>query len=284
MKNQNLPAKRAGESLPAKAGNAKPKTLKDLLDDMSGEIAKAVPAHLKPARMLRICSTALRTTPNLAKCDAFSFLGCVMSLAQLGLEPNTQLGQAFLIPREVKENGQKTGKFQCTIMIGYQGMMELARRSGASIRGFVVREGDHLEVQYGLYPRLEHTPLAPSSAEVTHAYAVATYSNGSPPQFELLDREQIEERRKRGNGRGPWRTDYAAMAKKSAVRALWPWLPKSSEIASESALEEAQAIGVAPGEAFDPEVAHLLGAAGVDDTAPASETIDPETGEVTHAA
>src|SRR5574341_293565 len=86
-------------------------SLVKMLDQMKGEIARAVPRHVSADRMARIVTTAIRTVPKLAHSDAVSFIGSVLALAQLGLEPCTPLGLAWLIPRENK----KTGKIETTI-------------------------------------------------------------------------------------------------------------------------------------------------------------------------
>ena len=64
-------------------------TLAGMLKKMEGEIARALPKHVNPDRMARVMLTALRTVPGLAECSPASFLGCVITLSHLGLEPNT---------------------------------------------------------------------------------------------------------------------------------------------------------------------------------------------------
>lgn len=65
---------------------------------MGPEIQRALPKHMDADRIARIALTAVRTTPKLLDCDQFSFLAALMQSAQLGLELNTGLGQAYLIP------------------------------------------------------------------------------------------------------------------------------------------------------------------------------------------
>lgn len=216
-------------------------TLAELLMGQKDQIALAIPKHMTADRMLRVSMTALRTTPKLAECTPQSFLSCVMSAAQLGLEPNTPLGHCYLIPRR-----DKSAKVtNCTLLIGYQGMQDLARRSGQlrRIHAYVVREGDHFAWTLGINPDIQHTPASGNeNRPITHAYAVARLKDGDDV-FAVLTRGEIEKRRKRGaSGSGiktPWDTDYDAMALKSAVRALWAFLPKSSEMAMAVSVEEA---------------------------------------------
>lgn len=216
----------------------KPKTLANLLLEQKSQIEAALPSHLPIDRMFRVILTAFRTTPKLAQCTPASFMGSVMTAAQLGLEPNTPLGHCYLIPRKSK------GSMECTLMLGYQGMIELARRSGKvrRLHAYVVREGDEFEWELGLNPTIRHKPKDDNAdAPITHAYACAKLEHGDD-MFSVLTRAEIEKRRKRGaSGRGistPWDTDYDAMARKSAVRDLWSFLPKSAEMARAAQVDD----------------------------------------------
>jgi recombination protein RecT len=224
-----------------------------LVGSLKNEIARALPRHLNADRMARIVTTALRTTPKLGECTPASFAGCVMSLAQLGLEPNTPLQHAYLIPRE----NRKRGIVECTLIIGYQGMIELARRSGQidDIYAEVVYPGDHFHWQRGTDPRVDHVPsLADdrTAGKLTHVYGVAFIRGAA--------------RQGAGSSYSPWATDYTAMARKSAVRALWKFLPKSAEMARLEAVESAMDDGKAIAVALEPEVADVLQAKNLLDT------------------
>lgn len=251
-----------------------------LLDQMKTEIARALPKHVTPDRMARVTLTALRTTKDLARCTPQSFLACVMTLSQLGLEPSNGLGFAWLIPRKNK----KMGTIECTVIIGYQGLMELARRSGQirSISATAVYEGDEYEVRYGLHPDVTHRPnwAAPRTpAKLVGAYAVARVRDSDDPIFVFVPRLEIEAARKRGaSGAGvstPWDTDYEAMALKTAVRRLFRWLPKSVEMAIASVADDAPTPIAAT-----PEIAAALDVAGFE-ALPSDTT--PETLETTIA-
>ena len=102
----------------------KPKTIKDWIKTMEPEIKKALPNVITPERFTRMALTAVSVNPKLAECTPRSFMGALMNAAQLGLEPNTPLGQAYLIP--FKNKGVMEVQFQ----IGYKGLIDLAYRSG----------------------------------------------------------------------------------------------------------------------------------------------------------
>lgn len=208
-------------------------------------IAEVAPKHMNPERMLRINTTALRTTPGLADCTLASFLGAVLSAAQVGLEPNTPMQHAWLIPRfrNVKDpaSGRRVRIREANLQIGYQGIVELALRSPRvlGIHAYVVREGDDFSYELGLRPDLHHVPKAGLDAPMTHAYAVCRIKDGDPI-FEVLTREQVMMRRAAAQTDMVWSAHEEAMWRKSAVHALAKWIPKSNELATVVALETAQ--------------------------------------------
>ena len=91
---------------------------------MKSQIEKALPSVLTGERFSRMILTAMSTTPQLQQCTPKRFLGAMMQAAQLGLEPNTPIGQAYLIPFKNK------GVLECQFQIGYKGILDLAYRSG----------------------------------------------------------------------------------------------------------------------------------------------------------
>lgn len=262
---------------------SKADSLATMLRTMLPEIKRALPRHVDPDRMLRIAVTALRQTPDLALCTPASFVGCVMQCAQLGLEPNTPLGLAYLIPRKSKK--LEASQRECSLIIGYQGQIDLSRRSGSvgPIYAYVVREGDAFDYGLGTDPYIKHRPSEDPAREekpITHAYAVAKGRESRDEcQFEVLTRAQIEARRKRSAAadEGPWITDLEAMCKKTAARSLWKWLPKSAEMARAEAIEDATDRGASITGALDPAVAEAMTKGGLIEDA---ELVDQQTGEV----
>lgn len=261
-------------------GGEKGTGLVGLLTTLGPEIARALPRHLTPDRMARVALTALRTTPKLMQCTAASFAASIMTLAQLGLEPNTPLGLAYLIPR----NNRKKNCVECTVIIGYQGFLDMARRSGlvAGVYAFAVREGDRFSYSLGLDPTIEHVPADTADREtkkITHVYAVARLKGGEPV-FVVLTHAQIQARRTRSaaGDDGPWKTDYEAMCLKTAIRALWRWLPKSAEMAKAEEIERVVDLGATPAAVLEEQQTRALAAAGVFVDEPMPH--DPETGEV----
>lgn len=245
-------------------------------------LSQALPKHITPDRMARIAMTALRTTRDLAQCTPESFFSCLMQAAQLGLEPNTPNQHVYLIPRRNK------GVLECTLIVGYQGQIELALRSGKveKIWTRVVREGDEFQVEYGLTENITHRPSTDPQREqmpITFVYAVAQLKTGGSI-FEVLSLAQIEARRKMSAAgtSGPWVQHFEAMARKTAVRSLFKWVPKSAEMALAEHLDERADMGRS--QMFDGMVHDAVEKMGFKpivevETEPEPEH-DPQTGEV----
>ena len=212
-------------------------TIAAYLKKMEGEIARALPKHISPERMTRIALTTIRTNPQLLQCSIPSLLAAVMQASQLGLEPGL-IGHCYFVPF----NNTKTGQKEVQFIIGYKGMIDLARRSGniKSISAHEVYENDLIDLVYGLEEKLTHVPWFmrkdqkfESGGKIIGAYMIAKFNDGGH-YIHYMPIEEIEAHRKRSKAanNGPWVTDYVEMCKKTVVRAGWKWLPISIEIAN----------------------------------------------------
>lgn len=118
------------------------------------------------------------------------------------------------------------------LIIGYRGMIDLARRSGqiVSISARTVRESDQFNYCYELDERLEHVPSGNEDAPISHVYAVARLKDGGV-QFEVMTLKQIEAVRSQSKAAnsGPWISHFEEMAKKTLIRRLFKYLPVSIE-------------------------------------------------------
>lgn len=203
-----------------------------LLDSSKHAIAQALPRHMNPERLLRVALTAANTTPALLNCHPPTLVGAVIQAAQLGLEPNTPLGHAYLVPFK---NRQKQRQ-DVQLVIGYKGLIDLALRGGTvtKIAAFAVREGDDFEFEYGLNEKLRHIPSFDDDAPITHFYAYA-FMKGGGHAFVVLSVERVvrtmrEETQSKG-AYGPWKDNFEEMGCKTAVRRLSKYLPLSIEMA-----------------------------------------------------
>ena len=226
----------------APATQQKPKTIEDYLKQMAPAMAQALPKHMDVDRVMRLAMTTIRTTPALRDADVSSLLGAVMQAAQLGLEPGL-MGHCYLLP--FKNN--KKGITEVQFIIGYKGMIDLARRSGhiESIYSHAVYEKDYFEFELGLEQKLVHKPsMEGDRGQFIGAYAVARFKDGGY-QFEFMPKSEIEKRKGRSKAANsnysPWATDYEEMAKKTVVRHMWKYLPISVELQQQVAYDEGTA-------------------------------------------
>ena len=230
--NETLKQQVATQKQTEVAQGNKPKTIGDYIDQMAPAMAQALPQHMSIERMTRMATTVIRTTPQLKEADVSSLLGAVMQSAQLGLEPGP-LGHCYLLPFRNKNKGITEVQF----IIGYKGMIDLARRSGhiSTIYAHAVYENDEFDYQLGLHANLKHIPADSNRGSFKGAYAVAHFKDGGY-QFEYMPKLEIEKRKSRSKAAGskysPWATDYEEMAKKTVVRHMWKYLPISVEIQS----------------------------------------------------
>ena len=113
-----------------KTSSKKASSIKDLVVAYKKEIAKALPEGIDASRFERMVQSALSANEDLQKCTPMSILAAMLSAAQLGLEPNTPLGQAYLIPFKAWKPKEKKEVLECQFQIGYKGLLELAYRTG----------------------------------------------------------------------------------------------------------------------------------------------------------
>lgn len=206
----------------------KPQTIVQMMEDMRPEMAKVLPKHLHPERMLRIAVTQLRTTPKLAECTAHSILSCVMMAAQLGLEPGIG-GQAYLVPYF----DRKKGVLICTLIPGWQGILDLVGRAGkASAWTGAVYQGDEFDWGLGDRPFLKHKPCG-EEEELTHVYAIGRPRSSQFPVIEVWTKAKVIKHRDRYNKVGDKHysfTNFEMYARKVALLQVLKYLPKSIEV------------------------------------------------------
>jgi recombination protein RecT len=190
------------------------------------EIGKAIRGSITPDLLIRTAITYCQKQPKVLECSRESIAKCLLDCAALGLLPDGTLGTAYLVPY----------KSTCTLIIGYRGLIELARRSGqlSSIEAHVVRDGDEFHCEFGLHPVLKHSPSMNGGEErkVTAVYAIARFKDGAH-HAEVMTRSEVDAIRSRSKAgsNSPWASDYAEMAKKTVVRRMMKYLPLSPDMA-----------------------------------------------------
>lgn len=179
-------------------------------------------------RLMGTLIPAIHKNPNLLLCERGSLFQSVVRAAQLGLEIDSPLGHAYLVP--FKQTVQ--------LIIGYKGLITLAYRDPHLVSLYAYTVGTEDEFDYGLgtkpfiqhKPNLEQWTLEP---EVLRAvYAVAKLRNGGEiieivpgGVIEQLCADQLAKHR----GESPWRYYFGAQARKTAIRRISNHLPKSAD-------------------------------------------------------
>lgn len=213
----------------ANTKNSEKKTIQAYVKSMEKEIAKALPSVLTPERFLRMTLSAISTTTQLASCTPSSFLGAMMSAAQLGLEPNTPLGQAYILP--YKNKGVLEAQFQ----LGYKGLIDLAYRSGEVelVQAHIVYANDTFECEYGLAPKLTHIPADTDRGEAIKVYAMFKTKSGGYG-FEVMSMDDVKKHAQKysksfGSSYSPWATSFEEMAKKTVLKKCLKYAPLKSD-------------------------------------------------------
>lgn len=217
-----------------------------LLQENKKEIHAALPKHVNIERMLVIAQTAAVSVPELVNCYTPSLFGALIKCTQLGLEPNNALGQAYLIPFK----NRKKNRTDVQLIIGYRGMIDLARRSGhvVSINSQAVREGDEFEYEFGLEEKLVHRP-GKDRGEITYFYAYAKLTGGGH-YFDVKTRADMDKlmHSTQSQGKyGPWLDHYERMGMKSMIRAIFSYLPVSIEMAQAATIDSQSEGGIDQG-------------------------------------
>ena len=218
------------------ATTKKPKSMQDYIKVMEPAIKAALPSVITPERFTRITLSALSSNPKLAECTPQSFLGAMMSAAQLGVEPNTVLGQAYLIPF------RNRGQMECQFQLGYKGLIDLAFRSGevTDISAETVYQNDEFHYELGLNPKLEHKPAMADRGDPVAFYAVFHTKSGGFG-FKVMSIDDVRNHAKKFSksySNGPWQTNFEEMAKKTVMKAVLKYAPLKSDFVRGIAQDE----------------------------------------------
>ena len=274
---KNLIQKQGGQMSAAKAEK---KTMQAYIKAMEPAIKKALPSVITPERFTRMVLSALSSTPKLAECSPQSFLAAMMTAAQLGVEPNTALGQAYLLPY------RNHGQMECQFQLGYKGLIDLAYRSGevSVIQAHTVYENDVFEYELGMDPKLRHVPAKADRGEAV-AYSAMFKTKDGGYGFEVMSVDDVQRHAQRysksyGSGSSPWRSNFDEMAKKTVLKRALKYAPLKSDFVRGVAQDETikaelsdEMYAVPDETVFDAEGEEI-----------GSTAVDTETGEVIDSA
>lgn len=212
-------------------------TVRKALELLKPQMALALPRHLTPERLVRVAMSAIQQNPKLLECNRTSLFAAVMTCAQLGLEPDGVLGQAYLVPF----------KDRVQFIPGFRGLISLARNSGevVSIAAHEVCKNDHFAYQFGIEERLEHVPASGDRGEIVAFYAIAKFKDGGH-HFDVMTTKEVEAIRDKSSGfqtakrfakageepQSPWVQHFVEMGKKTAIRRIAKYLPMNVQKAA----------------------------------------------------
>lgn len=213
------------------------------LPSVKAEFEKALPQHLSADRFIRIATTALLRTPALADCNKESFMKCLMELSAWGIEPDGR--RAHLIPfkRRYQVAGQWKETLDCTLLLDWKGLCELALRSGfiTKLHADIVCDNDIFTFNLGEIE--EHRiDFRKPRGEPYAAYARAVTKDGET-FVAVMTKDEILAIRDDSQGWNAFQKGFAKqspwdpknqgseheMWKKTAFRRLSKWLPLSAE-------------------------------------------------------
>lgn len=226
----------------APAKQKEKQTIFTMIEKMKPEIKRALPKHIDEDRMVRLLLTTVRKNPKLQQCDPMTLLAASMQAAQLGVEPNTPMGEAYIIPYGT------SAEFQ----LGYQGIITLAQRTGEykSIYAHAVYANDDFRYHLGLHKDIHHVPAEEPEGDPIYYYAVYHLKNGGF-DFSVMSAKQIRNHAQKfsktyNSKSSPWQTDFNSMALKTVLKNVLKYAPKSIEVTKAMVLDETVKTEIAP--------------------------------------
>ncbi len=200
------------------------------LKQWENDLAEALPDGYSPGRFKSVCINLARTNPQLLNVTPLSFVASVLMSAQMGLEPGPPLGLAWIIPRRNK------GVLEASFQLGYQGLRQLAYRSGvvSHIEARIVNDGDEFDFGFGRGgANWSHKPTGVPDRDWTHVYCAAYLATGAEP-LEVMSQAEVYAHRDRyvsdWKKSKAWKENEPEMARKTVTAKLCRQLPMNVEL------------------------------------------------------
>lgn len=211
--------------------------MKQIMIKMKNDIESRLLSNVDFDKFLNKAINVFNSNENFKHCEIMTFINAMVECASLNLEPNSVLGQAYLVPVKFGEDCKV--EFQ----IGYKGMIELAYRSGKvkSLYANEVKANDEFYIDYGLEQKLVHRPcLIGDRGEVIGYYAVY-HLDSMGSSFVFMTRDEVLSHSKKYSksfGIDLWKSEFDAMAKKTVIKKLLKYAPLSIELQKSVLLDE----------------------------------------------
>ena len=251
--------------------------IRALLGKMQGEMEKVLFKTITPDRMLRLSLTEFKKNKKLLECTESSICASVLGAAQLNLEPGNGMGQVYFVPY----------KQECTLQIGYRGMITLALRSQLvkMVEASYVKKLDKLEIIKGTSRQIIHVPNYSQESETIGAYSIA-FQSRDLFQFDYMPLSEIvavmrkskgwKYAEEQGKKDSMWHLHFDEMAKKTPTRRNFKYLPAEimPSLAHEFIAQEDEYFGAVDTKAVRMEAATTESAKGL------AARLDKATGKV----
>ena len=264
--------------------------------------------YMTPDRMMRLCVSAIRTTPKLLQADPPTVLGSLMTAAALELEPNTVTQECFLIPydRSIKQGDNWIKVTECQFQIGYKGFMKLGYRSPRvkKITPRAVRQHDDFDYLEGTGGFLRYKKALNNAGEVIGAFSYLELQDGTE-DFMILGLDEIHRARDRSQtwkslkaniersrndkerdrnqkkfDDTPWQAFFDDMSAKSAIRKHAKFMPlESPQLAVAADIDGRAEVGkIDLSELANPDLARSIinGEYSIGDSEPEQEPAEDE--------
>lgn len=203
--------------------------------DMKKQLMAALPSHMTPERMGRVCLTAIRQTPALMECTASSLIAVTIEAAQLGVEPGP-LGHGYFVPFNKNIGTKQAPKWikEAKLIIGYRGLLDLMRRTGdiVTVGAFPIYSNDKFKLVRGFEEELMHEPAVEDRGELIAFFAYATTKDGGR-YADFMTLSEVNKIRSQSKAKDDkaWTEHYEEMGRKTVLRRLAKYLPMSVEYA-----------------------------------------------------
>lgn len=188
------------------------------------------------AKKFLAASLMVASNQALIRCTPESIVNALVAVAQLDLNPDTNIGHVYIVP--YKDSAQ--------LQIGYKGFIQLLFRAGWLIKAFPVYNCDQFSYKFtGWVNEVNFTPMIGERQEDNNnwvyenmrgVYVVARHSVTNDEYSDFFSKNIIEKIRMRSqNQKKPnqpehiWFDWYAEMAKKTGIKKLAKVLPLGDE-------------------------------------------------------
>lgn len=202
--------------------------METLMSDMARKV-------ITPERIIRLVATAAQKNEKILTCTRMSIFKAFLTCMELGLEPNTESDQIYLIPLY----NSKSNQMELQAWPGYMGLVAIAYRTGEvlSIKAKEVYDEDFFDFDYGT-DFISHKPewRKEDRGEAKAYYVIIKMRNGER-DFTVMRRDEVEyvrdqsaKKDKHGNFSPAWVDWFDRMAIKTVVRRGLKLMPQTREL------------------------------------------------------